>query len=178
MQKSNISLRPDEVALAWRSAKACHEIINVFTLFQQFQFCSRWIQTKIVTYFVMVIIDRQNYINKSNKLLSQPPYRAIPRDPNNKIKTKLVSIVKRVKSQSGLDHNTYMAMYPMGCGLPKSMVSLRSISWTHHSGLLYPAVDQSPMVWLRNLPKYLNLWLVNLLTTLTAPKTLLNRSEM
>ena len=26
------------VALAWRSVKACHEIINVFTLFQHFQF--------------------------------------------------------------------------------------------------------------------------------------------
>ena len=33
------------------------------------------------------------------------------------------------------------------------------------------------MVWLRNLPKYLNIWLVNLLTTSTAPKTLLNRSK-
>ena len=38
---SNISLRPDEAALARRSANACHEIINVFTLFQQFQFYSR-----------------------------------------------------------------------------------------------------------------------------------------
>ena len=38
---------------------------------------------------VMVIMDRQDYINKSNQLLSQPAYRAIPRDPTNKIKTKL-----------------------------------------------------------------------------------------
>ena len=77
----------------------------------------------------MVIIDRQDYINKSNKLLSQPAYRAIPRDATNKIKTKLINILKRVKSQTGLDNNTYNktynAMYPMGCrdpqfyGLPK-----------------------------------------------------------
>ena len=33
----------------------------------------------------MVIMDRQDYINKSNHLLSQPAYRAMPRDPTNKI---------------------------------------------------------------------------------------------
>ena len=64
-------------------------------------------------------MDRQDYINKTNKLLSQPAYRAIHRDPNNKIKTKSVSIFKRVKNQKGLDNNTYKAMYLMGCGAPK-----------------------------------------------------------
>ena len=34
----------------------------------------------------MVIMDRQDYISKSNKLLSQPAYRAIPKDPTNKKK--------------------------------------------------------------------------------------------
>ena len=66
----------------------------------------------------MVIMDRQDYINKSNKLLTQPAYRAIPRGPTNKIKTKLINILKRVKIQTGLDNNTYKAMYPMGCGTP------------------------------------------------------------
>ena len=41
----------------------------------------------------MVVMDRKDYINKSNKLLTQPAYRAIPRDPTNKIKTKLVNIL-------------------------------------------------------------------------------------
>ena len=67
----------------------------------------------------MVVMDRQDYINKSNKPLTQPAYRAIPRDLTNKIKTKLVNILKRVKNQTKLDHNTYKAMYPMGCGAPK-----------------------------------------------------------
>ena len=35
----------------------------------------------------MVIMDRQDYINKSNNLLNQPIYRAIPQDPTNTIKT-------------------------------------------------------------------------------------------
>ena len=67
----------------------------------------------------IVVMDRQDYINKSNQLLSQPAYRAIPRYPTNKIKTKLINILKRVKSQTGLDNNTYSAMYPMGCGASK-----------------------------------------------------------
>ena len=49
----------------------------------------------------MVIIDRQDYVNKFNKLLAQPAYRPIPRDPTSKIKTKLINILKRVKSQTG-----------------------------------------------------------------------------
>ena len=44
----------------------------------------------------MVIMDRENYINKANNLLNQPTYRAIPRDPTNTIKNKLINILKRV----------------------------------------------------------------------------------
>ena len=67
----------------------------------------------------MVIMDRQDYINKSNQLLSQPAYRSIPRDPTNKIKTKLINILQRVKNQTGLDNNTHRPMYPTGCRAPK-----------------------------------------------------------
>ena len=49
----------------------------------------------------MVIMDRQDYIKKSNNLLNQPTYRAIPQDPTNTIKSKLISILKRVKNQQG-----------------------------------------------------------------------------
>ena len=45
----------------------------------------------------MVIMDRQDYINKSNHLLDQPTYRAIPQDPTNNINNKLINILKRVK---------------------------------------------------------------------------------
>ena len=73
----------------------------------------------------MVIMDRQDYINKANSLLSQNTYRSIPRDPTDTIKNKLISILKRVKNHIGLDSNTYESMYPTGCvppefyGLPK-----------------------------------------------------------
>ena len=67
----------------------------------------------------MVIMDRQDYINKANSLLNQNTYRSIPRDPTNTTKNKLISILKRVKNQTGLDSNTYKSMYPTGCVLPK-----------------------------------------------------------
>ena len=73
----------------------------------------------------MVIMDREDYINKANSLLNQKTYRSIPRDPMNTIKNKLISILKRVKNQTGLDSNTYKSMYHTGCvprkfyGLPK-----------------------------------------------------------
>ena len=67
----------------------------------------------------MVIMDRQDYINKVNQLLNQNTYRSIARDPNISIKNKLINILKRVKNQTGLDSNTYKSMYPTGCVPPK-----------------------------------------------------------
>ena len=67
----------------------------------------------------MVIMDRQDYINKSKHLLNKPTYRAIPWDPINTIKTKLINILKRVENQTGLDNVTYKSMYPTGYVPPK-----------------------------------------------------------
>ena len=58
----------------------------------------------------MVIMHSQDYINKANNLLNQNTYRSIPRDNTNSIKDKLISILKRVKNQTGLDSNTYKSM--------------------------------------------------------------------
>ena len=45
----------------------------------------------------MVVMDRQEYIDKAGNLLDQPTYRHIPKDPTNKIKTKLITILRKVK---------------------------------------------------------------------------------
>ena len=66
----------------------------------------------------MVIMDRQDYINKSNNLLNQAIYRAIPQDPTNTIKNKFINILNRVKNQTGLDSITYKSMYPTYCVPP------------------------------------------------------------
>ena len=67
----------------------------------------------------MVIMDKQDYINKANQLLNQSTYRSIAKDPTSSIKNKLINILKRVKNQTGLASNTYKSMYPTGCVPPK-----------------------------------------------------------
>ena len=69
----------------------------------------------------MVIMDRQDYINKANRLHNQNAYRSIPRDPTNTNKNKLISILKRVKNQTELDsiHAPYRLCPPKFYGLPK-----------------------------------------------------------
>ena len=68
----------------------------------------------------MLVMDRWDYINESNNLLAQPAYRLINKNHTNKIKTKLITIVRKVKKETGLDNNTYKCVYPGGCSAPKS----------------------------------------------------------
>ena len=67
----------------------------------------------------MVVMDRQDYINKANQLLNQNTYKVISKDPTNTIKDKLINILKNIKTKSGLGTNTYKSMYPTGCVPPK-----------------------------------------------------------
>ena len=79
----------------------------------------------------MVIMDRQDYINKAKHLLNQPTYRAIHQDPTNTIKNKLINILKSIKNQTGFDNVTYKSMSLTGCVL-NSMGSQKSTNLTHH----------------------------------------------
>ena len=45
----------------------------------------------------MVIMDKQDYTNKSNNLLNQPTYQAIPWDHTNTIKNKLITMLIGLK---------------------------------------------------------------------------------
>ena len=67
----------------------------------------------------MVVMDRQDYINKAEELLTQPAYRTIPRDPTNKIKAQLITKLRRIKRENNLGEGTYKAMYLTGCIPPK-----------------------------------------------------------
>ena len=44
----------------------------------------------------MVIMDRQDYMNKANQLLNQDTYKVITKDPTNTIKNKLINILKAI----------------------------------------------------------------------------------
>ena len=67
----------------------------------------------------MVVMDKQDYINKANQLLNQNTYKVISKDPTNTIKNKLINILKGIKTKTGLGSNTYKSMYPTGCVPPK-----------------------------------------------------------
>ena len=67
----------------------------------------------------MVVMDRQDYINKANHLLNQNTYKTITKNPTNTIKNKLINMLKTIKTKSGLGTTTYKSMYPTGCVPPK-----------------------------------------------------------
>ena len=67
----------------------------------------------------MVGIDRKDYIEKVTKLLSQPAYRTIDRDPTNKLKIKLITLLGKIKRETRLEDHIYKYMYPTGCISPK-----------------------------------------------------------
>ena len=67
----------------------------------------------------MVVMDKEEYIQKSEELLHQPSYKELPSDPTTKHKNRLISILKSIKSEGGIDNTTYKRLYPMGAGSPK-----------------------------------------------------------
>ena len=67
----------------------------------------------------MVVMDKKDYIDKVKNLLVQPAYGTINRDPTNKLKGKLITILRRIKREPGLEDSIYIYVYPMGCTSPK-----------------------------------------------------------
>ena len=113
----------------------------------------------------MVVLDKEDYINKAKDLLNTPAYKEIPRDPTNKIKAQLITKLRRIKKERKLDEGTYRTMYPTGCippkfyGLPKiykTGTTLRPIvssrgSVTYGvakviSKVIQPLVGRSPLI--------------------------------
>ena len=60
----------------------------------------------------MVVMDRENYIDKAEELLVQPAYRKLDKDPTNKIKARLVTKLRTIIKDIRLDEGTYKIMYP------------------------------------------------------------------
>ena len=121
-------------------------------------------------------MDRQDYINKAKHLLNQPAYRAIPWDPTNTIKNKLINILKRVKNQTGLDNVTYKSMYPTGC-VPPKFYGFPKIHKLDPP--LRPIVSSCGSVTYGVAKEHTKILkpLINFHTISTAPMTLLNRSN-
>ena len=57
---------------------------------------------------VLVVMDRKEYIRKARDLLDDTnTYRFIQSDPINKLKNKLISILKKIKADTGMKENIY-----------------------------------------------------------------------
>ena len=74
----------------------------------------------------LLVMDKKDYIRKARELLEDTnTYRPIQSYPTNKLKTKLINILKKNQSDTRMAENIYRRMYPTGvsspkfCGLPK-----------------------------------------------------------
>ena len=67
----------------------------------------------------MVVMDRDDYNQKAEALLQESAYRPIPNDPTNKYKTKLLALLKSIKTEGRINEATYKRFYPTGAGSPK-----------------------------------------------------------
>ena len=69
----------------------------------------------------MVVMDKEDYIKKSEELLHQPTYKELSSDPTTKHKNRLISLLKTIKSEGGIDNITYRRLYPQGQDPPNTM---------------------------------------------------------
>ena len=75
----------------------------------------------------LVVMDKEDYVQKAKELLDQPMYRNITNDPTIKHKNKLVNILKAIKTEGGIDEALYKKLYPTGAGPLSFMASLKFI---------------------------------------------------
>ena len=77
----------------------------------------------------MVVMEKKEYIKKSEDLLNQSTYMALTTDPTNKCKNKLINLLKTIKAEGGIDNNIYKRLYPTGAVPPKYDVCQKYIRW-------------------------------------------------
>ena len=67
----------------------------------------------------MVVMDRENYNNKSKELLQSSIYKVLNTDPTTKHKNKLISLLKTIKAEGWINESTYKRLYLTGAVTPK-----------------------------------------------------------
>ena len=68
----------------------------------------------------MVVMDRQDYINKAQELIgNQDNDRPISKDPNPKLKIQLIQLLKDCKSHGQIHQAAYKRVYPACVALTK-----------------------------------------------------------
>ena len=67
----------------------------------------------------LVVLDKEDYTQKTEELLHQPNYKTLTSDPTTKHKNKLIALLKTIKAQGGMDDRLYKKLYPTGVSSPK-----------------------------------------------------------
>ena len=93
----------------------------------------------------LVVMNKEDYQKKALELLDQPTYKTLATDPTNKHKNKLITLLKSLKSEGGIDDTTYKKLYPTGAVTPKFMVCQKCTKQGYHSDLLSPVLGLSLM---------------------------------
>ena len=50
----------------------------------------------------LVVMDKEDYIEKSEELLSKTTYKILPSDPTTRHKNKLITLLKSIKAEGGI----------------------------------------------------------------------------
>ena len=86
----------------------------------------------------IVMLDREEYIKKADELLSQSSYKKISTDPTNRYKSRLITLLKKIKTEGGMYEATYRRLYPTEASPPK----FYGLPKVHKSGMpLRPIVS-------------------------------------
>ena len=67
----------------------------------------------------LVVMKKEEYDKKAEELLNTTTYTTINSDPTTMYKNKLVSLLKSIKTQGGINEALYKKLYPTGAGVPK-----------------------------------------------------------
>ena len=66
-----------------------------------------------------MVLNTEDYKKKAEELLRQNTYRALTSDPTMRLKNKMISILKSIKSEGDMTEELYKRLYPTGAGSPK-----------------------------------------------------------
>ena len=67
----------------------------------------------------LVVMNKEDYIKKTEDLLNQPTYKSIPSDPTTRYKNKLITLLKTIMAEGGINEAVYRRLYLTGAGSPK-----------------------------------------------------------
>ena len=68
---------------------------------------------------VLVVLNTEDYIKKAEDLLSQNTYRVLTSDPTMRLKNKMITLLKTIKSKGNISEELYKRLYPTGARAPK-----------------------------------------------------------